>query len=695
MFLFTYVLFYHLTSCYNVQPTAMSRTIQLCQAHYILTRAQAFCGDQTPLIVCGDFNSNPGSNVHRYMVEGSVNAKMLAPWHNVAVPKEDITTVDPTATQADTNGSEAASLSMEETMNGLSMATDSSDTNAHGNGSASHSNTDKDVTDEIVKHGSNIRYLLDFTLNRLCRWLRILGIDAALETEAEEKLRTKQQKMYVPQSSIGFECWCDGRIHGVGYICTSGLAPWLECDAPGLKDAMRLLTTILFHRVISCTLPIHYIANIPIHMSMSLPRPRYCNGNHSEIFRRCHAEKRTLITTSSRLLARKDCPPGTYLLTTKSLSHLELAFPHILSSHGVKLFPRQFLSRCVVCNGHIRGVSDDQVQEIFSQHHAPIDQTLEKLDVFQCSGCGQGYWWCDQPTSSASRVKNQATKLLEYCIQGNVEIDEDMGMFDYVDVEALQNSNQTDDGDGPSRIAGPPLEVVRWLRQDALANPLGQLKSVYIKSDDPTKEVLQFTNLTSRFAGVLDYVMYLPGQLELQERLYVPLEKEDLNCQGIHNGHLLPSFVWPSDHLALGARFSFVNDNDGEQGDSEAQDEKNDSKESSAVTIEPQLDTESSAMVQILKQAVKTDDFLFCAPVGGEITVPPPVTTIPKLFKQPLASSGQNKDDHDDHPETEDHGDKCACGCVPDVLSLFEMAKLRKEARERRKARAEGAAGIA
>ena len=40
-----------------------------------------------------------------------------------------------------------------------------------------------------------VKYLLDSTLNRFCRWLRILGLDAALETEEEEKERTRDGKM--------------------------------------------------------------------------------------------------------------------------------------------------------------------------------------------------------------------------------------------------------------------------------------------------------------------------------------------------------------------------------------------------------------------------------------------------------------------------------------------------------------------
>jgi hypothetical protein len=47
-------------------------------------------------------------------------------------------------------------------------------------------------------YGQDVRYLLDYTLNRFCRWLRILGFDATLETEEEEKLRTREGKPYVP-----------------------------------------------------------------------------------------------------------------------------------------------------------------------------------------------------------------------------------------------------------------------------------------------------------------------------------------------------------------------------------------------------------------------------------------------------------------------------------------------------------------
>ena len=51
---------------------------------------------------------------------------------------------------------------------------------------------------EEKKQRRVVTYMLDFTLNRLTRWLRILGLDAALETDKEERERTcssSKQKM--------------------------------------------------------------------------------------------------------------------------------------------------------------------------------------------------------------------------------------------------------------------------------------------------------------------------------------------------------------------------------------------------------------------------------------------------------------------------------------------------------------------
>lgn len=244
------------------------------------------------------------------------------------------------------------------------------------------------------------------------------------------------------------------------------------------------------------------------------------------------------------------------MLDTKSLSNLEMTLVHLLLSHGVVLKPKAFLSRCVVCNGTIQRVHDEEkIQSIFTSHQAPDALKNEVLDVFQCSNCGQGYWWCDRPTSSASRVKNQATKLLETCIRGGVPIDPDMGMFGFVDAERVR---ETGAGSEEGSLLNQRLDVVEWLQEKALQNPCGPLTSAYACAGQRV-ESLPFTNVTSDFVGHLDYIFYQASRMEVTSRLYVPKSFDELNDKGIRNGHLLPSSSWPSDHLAIGARLVFPN----------------------------------------------------------------------------------------------------------------------------------------
>ena len=188
------------------------------------------------------------------------------------------------------------------------------------------------------------------------------------------------------------------------------------------------------------------------------------------IFQRCNDEGRSLITTASKLLHRKDCPPGTYLLDTQSLLNLESAIVHLLLCHGVKLEPNKFLTRCVVCNGSIEPVyNEDRRKDIFQAHQAPDEVKIEALDVYQCNRCFQGYWWCEKPTSSASRVKCQATRLLELCIRGGVSIDDDLGMFRYIDIEKISTTTEASNSINSFE---EQLEVVRWLQAENLRNHL-------------------------------------------------------------------------------------------------------------------------------------------------------------------------------------------------------------------------------
>jgi hypothetical protein len=165
------------------------------------------------------------------------------------------------------------------------------------------------------------------------------------------------------------------------------------------------------------------------------------------------------------------------------------------------------------------------------------------------------------------------------------------------------------------------LDVVEWLRDERLTCPF-DFESAYALKDGNgvvVGEKLPFTNVTDSFVNTLDYIFFVKEQFALTEILHVPKSFPELNGDDIENGHLLPSNIWPSDHLAVGACLSFRT-----QG----------------------------ATTGSLDETVPT----FCWPAINEQSPASP----------PIPNA---------------HGQRCGCGCVPQIKSLFEMAELRKQAR--------------
>ena len=636
--------------------------VKLCQSRYLLDRVAAFASsaegskERLPTVICGDTNSKPGSVVHQYFVRPHVDARAVAPWRyfwdrdaeevcvdeddserkedepvEVSGPMADMSLADKPYRINDGNDVDISALwksihmkkrngkkkkkavpqsppggymmaglpdqfnamycgeispsceetikvdekksaaievgttaaittpSLENLSSGENLKTDNRDTakavleqcnteKADATSSPRAANHDPHISPQDYEHSISsppVKYMLDYTLNRFTRWLRILGIDATLETMEEEKERT--------------------------------------------------------------------------------------NGGRIALFERCRKEKRTLLTTSYKLLLRKDCPAGAYLLDPKSTESLEAALPCLLKTHGVDLVPRTFLTRCVVCNGNIVQVDDDATKKkVFVDHGAPaLAKSDEVFEVFQCDTCAQGYWWDRRPNSSASRVLAQATKLFRLCLRGGVALqcekiekgprrEKAMGAFSFVDVESERK--HVDSNSSPRE-----LSVINWLRQDKLQNPYS-LKSAYAlneSKDDRSivRESLPFTNVTSEFVGCLDYIFYESSHFDQVSRLNVPTSFRDMN-NGEANSHLLPSDVWPSDHIAVGARLRL----NGQEVDKSTE-----------------------------KVSVRTPD----------------------KTKSPLG-----------------HPDRCKCGCIPNILSMFEMAELRKKHREemKRKKALEGVA---
>ena len=476
-----------------------------------------------PFLICGDFNSKPNGAVHTYLSRGVVNAKQYAPWYRIYDPDlEEDKIVDGSDPHQQLN----------------QLTTQVQQLNV------SPSKDDDDDAAAAAAAVTSPRYILDATLNKLCRWLRILGQDTALETEVEEKQRTREGKMV--------------------------------------------------------------------------------------LFERCRSERRTLVTTSTRLQQRTECPPGTYVINPTNLDKLETTLVHILLTHGVVLEPDSFLSRCVICNGGIQEVTTaEDKKRILQDYEAPVALLKEDLEVYQCDGCQQGYWWCDRPTSSASRVKGTATRLFEICLRAGVPIRGESNMFDHVNVKELQSTGWDFSLPG-SELLQQKLEVIAWLRNERLECPF-RLESAYARRTDGNVcgERLPFTNVTYSFVNTLDYI-FISSDWSVMERLKIPTSFPELNTKGIEQGHLLPSDVWPSDHLCIGAKLL--------------------------------LKGHESVRNGILAASPSTEDSkdLICAPLGSGTAIPPAIRF---------------------------HGQRCDCGCVPNIPSLLEMAERRKQALREKKSK--------
>ncbi len=317
-------------------------------------------------------------------------------------------------------------------------------------------------------------------------------------------------------------------------------------------------------------------------------------------------------------MKRKECPPGTYLVNpTRTTADLEASLVHLLLLHSVTLEPHKFLTRCVVCNGTIIEVNDSSEKKaVFIEFGYPGFD--EDLDVYRCNKCRQGYWWSDAPQSSASRVKDAAGHLLRTCVRGGVPTEGNIEFFDYVDID---QERELGEQERRNEVSGGLDEVIAWLRDKNLHHDFN-FQSAYASTPNEGEggEIYPFTNVTFDFVGALDYIFFERTAFEQSGRLFIPLNFRTLNSNQLTNGHLLPSDIWPSDHLAIGAR----------------------------LTLRPSTTTDS------VEKRRETNG------VKVQATDEDEIISIEKHISPQLG---------------------CSCGCVPKILSLFEMAELRKQAR--------------
>jgi len=180
--------------------------VKLSQTHYLMLRVKEFMSnsiqrDCIPL-VCGDMNSKVNSAVYKYFVEGKMDARLVAPWsfhYDELEEQEELAKhMSELSMEADQDPVVIIENNDRQEVQRIDGNKTNHDRNSIPPAAMSHVMSKTNYSSHKSNNNpSEVKYLLDVTLNKFTRWLRILGQDAALETAEEERLRTIDANMYV------------------------------------------------------------------------------------------------------------------------------------------------------------------------------------------------------------------------------------------------------------------------------------------------------------------------------------------------------------------------------------------------------------------------------------------------------------------------------------------------------------------
>jgi len=299
---------------------------------------------------------------------------------------------------------------------------------------------------------SEVKVAVDFNLNRLCRWLRLCGVDTIIESPEEAELR------------------CKGK-------------------------AMALATKA---------------AN----------------------------EGRLLVTSSKQLVARREVANLPYVHVA-STSSTEDAFLAVVKDARAHLTESDALSRCVRCNGLIAEADERRAEAIRAtdpdRTKLPHDP---KVQLYECVGCSQIFWWSERGTSSAARAKHLADRLRHLADDQDATT---AALEEEEEEEKANNNNnreQEDDG-GSSDV------LIRSLVA-GLRHGLGNLRSAMPVGE--RNGVV--SNYVPDFHGQIDYLLYTERHWTLRRRRRLPTRLDLQQALGSKKV-FLPCRSWPSDHIAV------------------------------------------------------------------------------------------------------------------------------------------------
>jgi uncharacterized protein with PIN domain/exonuclease III len=201
-------------------------------------------------------------------------------------------------------------------------------------------------------YGPKTRFICDAGLNKLCKWLRVLGVNCALDA----------WDVGVPASSTKYK----------------NASKW---QWGSVKEAQNLLEAAEKRGGVSesvtgsaVSVPSNGSSNSPGTSQAYSARVASINA----FFARAVREKRVILTTSKTLLDRASCPRSFYV----NPSNMEAALVEITKKFGLALSRERFLTVCGKCGDEVEEVALDDPR--LQDKYLPTDRT-----VFACVNCAQ------------------------------------------------------------------------------------------------------------------------------------------------------------------------------------------------------------------------------------------------------------------------------------------------------------------
>lgn len=321
-----------------------------------------------PVIVTGDFNSSPYSDVYRLITSGSRRKiedgmKINLEECEYSQVKESVSVevLDTSPKEVIDQGLNAEEdKELFELCNRFRKQTLNQQINNSG---------DKDTVVE-----GPIRFLCDISLIKLCQWLRLLGYETTLMNIEKHPIFTSEEGKHLKLSDKKTIA-----INSYFEQCTREKRVLLTCSKNLLKryNCPKAFYVNNYSRVAKLTPPSTIISS---------ESPKETSENNSK-------STKLIVGRSNQYLSEKD-------------SELLLSLAAIFHEYDLPLDSSRFLTVCGFCGHSIQNCSNDDPR--LKDKWIPGDRP-----VFICDNCEQSYYWNDCPTSSPALAMEKAFLLAE------------------------------------------------------------------------------------------------------------------------------------------------------------------------------------------------------------------------------------------------------------------------------------------